>query len=38
MNGNTVNGKPAFFKQEEIKTLNKALKDIRKKIGSVMVS
>ncbi|MBX2925675.1 MAG: DUF5053 domain-containing protein [Chitinophagaceae bacterium] len=38
INGNTVNGKPASFKQEEIKTLNKAFKDISKKIGSVVVS
>ena len=38
INGNTVNGKPAAFKPEEINMLNKALKDISKKIGSVSVS
>ena len=38
VNGNIVNGKPARFTEEEIKTLNFALKDISKKIGSVEVS
>jgi hypothetical protein len=38
INGNTINGKPASFKAEEIITLNKALKDIGKKIGSISVS
>lgn len=38
INGNTVNGKPASFKQEEIIKLNKAFKDISKKIGAVSVS
>ena len=38
INGNVVNGKPASFKTEEIHKLNKAFKDISKKIGSVSVS
>ncbi len=38
LNGNIVNGKPAKFTEEEIKTLNLALKDISKKIGSIEVS
>lgn len=38
INGNIVNGKPASFKQEEIARLNKAFKDIGKKISSVTVS
>lgn len=38
INGNIVNGRPVSFKQEEITQLNKALKDISKKIGSVSVS
>lgn len=37
MNGNMVNGKPARFTAEEIHTLNGALQDISKKIGSVIV-
>ncbi|WP_372472594.1 DUF5053 domain-containing protein [Capnocytophaga sp. ARDL2] len=37
LNENTVNGKPATFTEEEIKTLNFALKDISKKIGSVSI-
>jgi len=38
LNGNIVNGKPAKFTKEEIKTLNSALKDLSKKIGAVKVS
>jgi len=38
LNGNIVNGKPAKFTEEEIKTLNFALKDISEKIGAVKVS
>lgn len=38
LNGNIVNGKPAKFTKEEIKTLNSALKDLSKKIGAVEVS
>lgn len=38
LNGNIVNGKPAKFTEEEIKTLNFALKDVSKKIGSVTVT
>ena len=37
INSNLVNGKPAGFSAEEIDTLNFALKDISKKIGSVSV-
>ncbi|MFT3747473.1 MAG: DUF5053 domain-containing protein [Agriterribacter sp.] len=37
INGNIVNGKPASFKQNEIVKLNKAFKDISKKVGSVRV-
>lgn len=35
INGYTVNGKPAQFTNEEIGTLNYALQDLSKKIGSV---
>ena len=38
LNGNIVNGKPAKFTKEEIKTLNSALKDLSEKIGAVKVS
>lgn len=38
LNENTINGKPAQFTEEEINTLNAALKDISKKIGSIRVS
>ena len=37
MNGNIVNGKPAQFTDEEVKTLNHALQDLSKKIGSLRV-
>lgn len=38
VNGTMVNGKPSSFKPEEIEILNRAFKDISKKIGSVRVS
>ena len=38
LNENLVNGKPAKFTEEEIKTLNFALQDISKKIGSIRVA
>jgi len=38
LNGNIVNGKPAKFTPEELKTLDFALQDISKKIGAVRVS
>lgn len=38
MNGNVVNGKPARFTEEELETLNKALKDISEKLGSLSIS
>ena len=38
INGSTVNGKPACFTPSEIETLNYALKDIGKKIGSTVIS
>jgi len=37
INGCTVNGKPAKFTQEEIATLNFALQDISKEIGSTVI-
>lgn len=37
LNGNIVNGKPAAFTEEEIKTLNLAFKDLGKKISSFSV-
>lgn len=37
LNGNSVNGKPVGFTQEEILTLNSALQDISKKIGSISI-
>lgn len=38
MNGNLVNGKPVQFTIEEIDTLNFALQEMSKKIGSVRVA
>ncbi|EKB56596.1 DUF5053 domain-containing protein [Bergeyella zoohelcum] len=38
LNGNSVNGKPASFTEEEIKTLNFALQDLSQKLGSISVS
>lgn len=38
INGNIVNGKPAQFTAEEIETLNNALQDLSKKLGSVRVA
>lgn len=38
INGNIVNGKPAKFNKKEIDTLNHALQDISKKIGSISAS
>jgi hypothetical protein len=38
VNGSIVNGKPAKFTPVEIDTLNKALQDIGKKIGSTVIS
>jgi len=38
INGSTVNGKPAKFTEEQLKTFNSALKDISKKIGSVNIA
>lgn len=38
INGNVVNGKPAQFTEEEIKTLNFALKDIADKLMRISVS
>jgi len=37
INAHTVNGKPAKFTDDELKTFNFALKDIGKKIGSISV-
>ncbi|MBO9620196.1 MAG: DUF5053 domain-containing protein [Niabella sp.] len=37
VNGSLVNGKPAKFTNEEIKTLNKAFKDIGRKIGATSI-
>lgn len=37
MNSNIVNGKPAQFSEEEIRTLNTAMQDLSKKIGSIRV-
>ncbi|MBO9619399.1 MAG: DUF5053 domain-containing protein [Niabella sp.] len=37
VNGHTVNGKAALFTADEMKTLNFALKDVGKKIGSTSV-
>jgi hypothetical protein len=38
INGNVVNGKPAKFTPEEINTLNFAIHDISKKLGSITIS
>jgi hypothetical protein len=38
VNGSAVNGKPARFTPEEISTLNFALKDISKQIGSTVIT
>ena len=38
VNGSMINGKPAHFTAEEINTLNIALQDISKKIGSTAIS
>lgn len=38
INGNTINGKPATFTKEEINTLNHAIQDISKKLGSTVIS
>ncbi len=35
LNGNIVNGKPAQFTEKEIETLNFALQDLSKRLGSV---
>ena len=37
INGNIVNGKPAKFTSDEIKTLNIAFQDISKMIGSITI-
>jgi hypothetical protein len=37
INGCNVNGKPAKFTSDEIETLNLALQDISKKIGSTVI-
>ncbi len=37
LNESTVNGKPATFTPSQISTLNEALKDISKRIGSLSV-
>ncbi|MDR0230598.1 MAG: DUF5053 domain-containing protein [Dysgonamonadaceae bacterium] len=38
VNGNLVNGKPAKFTDSEIKTLNFAIQDISKQLGSLNIS
>lgn len=38
LNGNIVNGKPARFTEEELRTFNNALQDISQKIGSLSIS
>jgi len=38
INGNMVNGKPAKFTDSEIKTLNFAIQDISKQLGSLSIS
>jgi hypothetical protein len=37
LNGNKINGKPARFTREEISTLNFALQDISKELGSTVI-
>jgi hypothetical protein len=38
INGNKINGKSASFTKEEINTLNHAIQDISKKLGSTVIS
>jgi hypothetical protein len=38
VNGNKINGKPARFTENEINTLNFAIQDISKKLGSTVIS
>jgi hypothetical protein len=38
INGNRINGKPASFTKEEINTLNHAIQDISRKLGSTVIS
>jgi hypothetical protein len=38
VNGSTINGKPVKFTPEEISTLNFALQDISKQIGSTVIA
>ncbi|MDR1718194.1 MAG: DUF5053 domain-containing protein [Prevotella sp.] len=38
INGNTKNGKPVKFTPEEVETLNHALQDISKQLGSTVIS
>lgn len=38
INGNTVNGVPAKFSQEELRTLDSALKDLSAKLSQIRVS
>lgn len=38
INGSPVNGKPAKFTEEELETLNFAIQDISKKLGSTVIS
>ena len=38
INGAIVNGKPVYFTNDEIHTLNGALQDISKRIGSISVT
>lgn len=38
INGSPVNGKPAKFTENELETLNYAIQDISKKLGSTVIS
>ncbi len=38
INGSPVNGKPAKFTDKELETLNYAIQDISKKLGSTVIS
>jgi hypothetical protein len=38
VNGNKINGKPARFTENEINTLNFAIQEISKKLGSTVIS
>jgi hypothetical protein len=38
INGSPVNGKPAKFTEKELDTLNYAIQDISKKLGSTIIS